>query len=510
MNKENKVNKLVSSWNQRNVDDSKSNPSLFLFKRQHSPLRFKENTKIPIKSEKSSIASPSKIPVQLKLSFPSEIKDVVKVSSFIMPEWISMSPFYYKNLGPIINTHELIYPSAKDSNSVNSSSLFSINLKESPYLNELMNMIPLLHRPKEGNDILKFSSYSISGINVPSIVVLLKGMSLSNYFTQREVAFRRYIINFGESPIRHIIIPFTPNDPPLFDFSGSFEEIGERLQRKEIKYYDFIQAKGDVVIVEPMSYHIAESFGNTVFATWSRLELNRQIDMLAPILFNHRIPVFPCYIKFANEHLSEMTKDVRLNLSYLLEAHLLRTEHCNVRNKRYEPDSIDINFCKICHMEIFNLYYNINGSFCCHGCYDALKPNLNEINIMPSSFYFKYDSFELVNLINRLRGNQQLPNEYFIKYFKRKDKMRDYGSFSYYYPDINDIDEVSKVSPNLVWLVYNSEPTEEDIKAIFDYEKQTGIDYIDFESIFEYNPRFPISEEDKKEGNLIDSKPKLS
>ena len=58
-----------------------------------------------------------------------------------------------------------------------------MNLTHSPYLNELRGMIPSSHYPKEGSDILRLSPYDVSGINVPSLVVLFQGMSLSRYFT---------------------------------------------------------------------------------------------------------------------------------------------------------------------------------------------------------------------------------------------------------------------------------------------------------------------------------------
>ena len=102
-------------------------------------------SKSPLKD--NAITTPSKLPVQLKLSFPSDIIDVAKVSSFISQEMISKSSFSYQNIIPIVKTHQLTYSTEKN-NSALKPFFFSMNLTHSPYLNELRGMIPSSHYPK--------------------------------------------------------------------------------------------------------------------------------------------------------------------------------------------------------------------------------------------------------------------------------------------------------------------------------------------------------------------------
>ena len=438
-------------------------------------------SKSPLKD--NAITTPSKLPVQLKLSFPSDIIDVAKVSSFISQEMISKSSFSYQNIIPIVKTHQLTYSTEKNNSALNPF-LFSMNLTHSPYLNELRGMIPSSHYPKEGSDILRLSPYDVSGINVPSLVVLFQGMSLSRYFTQAEVPFRRYIMNFGAGAIRHIVVPFKIEEPLSVDFSVSLDEIGEQLKMKGISYYDFTQSPGDVVIIEPTTYHIAQAFEATIFATWCRCEIKNMNSFLSSISFTEKIPMYPIYIRLANEYISDVG-DNRDNLAYIFEILLSYAKTQELSNVRYEPYSLNINFCDICKKEIFIVYYNVKGRHFCRVCYLEYKEMKDGRNDIPASFYLKYNISEVEKLIGRLKGNQssgkeeeakrQEPQEYFIKYFMKKEQFKTYGSFAYYHPDIyKSIDNLSNASDNLKLL--NSQTlTIEEVNSALDYHLKENV-----------------------------------
>lgn len=435
-------------------------------------------SKSPLKE--NAITTPSKLPVQLKLLFPSEINDVAKVSSFLSKEMISKSSFSPKNILPILQTHQITFSTEK----VNSGHFPdfpyppSINLIHSPYLNELRAIIPSSHYPKEGNDILRLSPYDVSGINVPSIVLLFQEMSLSYYFTQTEVPFRRYIMNFGAGTIRHIVVPFKIEQPLSIDFSVPLDEVGEQLKLKGINYYDFTQSPGDVVIIEPSTYHIAKASEDTIFATWCRCEIKNMNSFLASISFTEKIPMYPIYIRLANEYISDVG-DNKENLVYIFEILLSFAKTQELSNVRYEPYTMNINFCDICKKEIFIVYYNVNGKHFCRVCYLEYKERKDDRNDIPASFYLKYNISELEKLIARLKGNQSNdkeeetkrlePQEYFINYFIRKEQYKNYGSFAYYHPNryiSNDI--LSNVSEHLKCL-HSKTLTQEEVNSVLQY-----------------------------------------
>ena len=106
-------------------------------------------------------------------------------------------------------------------------------------------------------------------------------------------------------------------------------------------------------------------------------------------------------------------------------------------------------------------------------------------NDIPASFYLKYNISEVEKLIGRLKGNQssgkeeeakrQEPQEYFIKYFMKKEQFKTYGSFAYYHPDIyKSIDNQSNASDNLKLL--NSQTlTIEEVNSALDYHLKENV-----------------------------------
>ena len=376
-----------------------------------------------------------------------------------------------------------------------------ISLLDFPsHLNELKCLVPAQHLSKNTNDILVHSPIDISGITCPRLMLLPRLTPLTRCFSSTKVSFQRYIINYGPGDITHIVIPRTFGlSLPQFI---SLKNLRELLVKNRIEFYDFVQSKGDVVIIQAKNYHYSfvTSETDVIAVNWS--VLRNDINSIEAAMNNDdKVPMLTTLVKYANRDILKIQPSVMMlimeelnrQINTISAIHSLN-EHIGVKQ---QFNKINVNICTHCYKEIFNYYGVVNSSPLCVNCYMKL-------NIKQRILFYKYSETDLRYLYNRIsfflknKGRDEREMKQPQSCFDTKNEehidMSEIMKVTYpasefsFIPDMtDDIDHLSRVAKGLVFLC-DPNATQRDVR---DYEKIRNEEmYIDYESVFGNERRF--------------------